>query len=58
VKDNQQLTFDDVLQTPELSHLHDLIHYLEKTPFQDIFPKKYEMSMEDVKAIPIVRLKS
>jgi hypothetical protein len=50
MKDNQekkQLTFDDVLQTPELSHLHDLIHYLEKTPFQDIFPKKYEMSMED-----------
>jgi hypothetical protein len=47
MKDNQELTFDDVLQTPELSHLHDLIHYLEKTPFQDIFPKKYEMSMED-----------
>lgn len=50
MKDNQekkQLTFDAVLQTPELSHLHDLIHYLEKTPFQDIFPKKYEMSMED-----------
>ena len=50
MKDNQekkQLTFDDVLQTPELSHLHDLIHYLEKTPFQDIFPRKYEMSMED-----------
>ena len=45
---NKSMTFDEVLQTPELSELHNLIHFLEKTPNRDIFPRKYEMSMEDV----------
>jgi hypothetical protein len=46
--ENKPMTFDEVLQTPELSELHDLVRFLEKTPNKDIFPKKYEMSIEDV----------
>jgi hypothetical protein len=46
--ENKPMTFDEVLQTPELAQLHDLIRYLEKTPNKDIFPRKYEMSIEDL----------
>jgi hypothetical protein len=45
--ENKPMSFDEVLQTPELSELHEVIRYLQKTPNKDIFPKKYEMSMED-----------
>lgn len=46
--EKKPMTFDEVLQTPELAHLHNLVHYLEKTPNKEIFPKKYEMSIEDL----------
>lgn len=46
--ENKPLTFDEVLRTPELSELHDVVRFLEKMPNKDIFPRKYEMSMEDV----------
>ena len=46
--ENKAMTFGEVLQTPELSELHDLVRFLEKTPNKDIFPRKYEMSLEDV----------
>jgi hypothetical protein len=46
--ENKPMTFDEVLRTPELSELHDIVRFLEKTPNKEIFPRKYEMSMEDV----------
>jgi hypothetical protein len=45
---NKSMTFEEVLQDPSLAHLHEAIHFLEKTATKDIFPKKYELSMIDL----------
>ena len=44
----EPMTFEEALQTPELGHCHDLIHYLQNTDNKDIFPRKYEMSIEGI----------
>lgn len=44
----EPMTFDEALQLPEYAHCHELIHYLENTPNKDIFPRKYEMSIEGI----------
>jgi predicted P-loop ATPase len=41
------ITFDEALEMPEYADFHEVIQYLEKTPFKEVFPKKYEMSLED-----------
>ena len=41
------VTFDEALELPEYADFHEVIRYLEKTPFKEVFPKKYEISLED-----------
>lgn len=36
------MTSEQILQTPALAHLYDIVHFLEVTPEKDVFPKKYE----------------
>lgn len=45
-QEEKRITFDEVLQMPELAHFHEVIRYVQTTPFKDIFPKKYEMGIE------------
>lgn len=47
-KKYEPMTFEEALQTPELAHCHELIHYLQNTSNRDIFPRKYEMSIEGI----------
>jgi hypothetical protein len=42
----KNITFEEALQMPELAHFHEVIRYLERTPFSEAFPKKYEKSLE------------
>lgn len=44
----KSISFEEALQIPELSHFHEVIHYLEKTPFSQVFPKKYEKSITNM----------
>jgi hypothetical protein len=44
----KSLTLEEVLETPELAHFHDVVRHLKTTPTQKIFPKKYEKSMENM----------
>ena len=41
------VTFDEALELPEYADFHEVIQYLKKTPFKEVFPKKYELSLED-----------
>ena len=44
----KSISFEEALQMPELAHFHEVIYYLEKTPFSQVFPKKYEKSIENM----------
>jgi hypothetical protein len=37
---HKSLSFDEVLQTPELSHLHEVIHFLNEKQGECLFPRK------------------
>ena len=41
-QEQKQKTFEEVLLAPSLAHFHEVIGYLEKTPFSEVFPKKRE----------------
>jgi uncharacterized protein YjgD (DUF1641 family) len=43
---DKPITFDEALQKSELSHLHEVIHYLENTPDEAIFPEKIEATAQ------------
>jgi hypothetical protein len=45
---NSAKSFEEVLQNPSLSRFHELINYLDNTPNKDIFPKKYEASIQNL----------
>lgn len=38
------MTSEQIVQTPELAHLYDIVRFLETTPEKDVFPKKYEIA--------------
>ena len=38
------MTSEQIIQTPDLAHLYDIVRFLETTPEKDVFPKKYEMA--------------
>jgi hypothetical protein len=41
-------TFEEVLASPEMAHYHDAIRYLQVTPEREVFPRKFELSMQDI----------
>ena len=43
--ENKTMTFEEALQDPSLAHVHEGLRYLQKTPPEAHFPKKYEKSM-------------
>ena len=45
---NKSLTYEEILENPELSQFHDVVRFLQKKGDQKIFPKKYEKSMENL----------
>jgi hypothetical protein len=42
---NKTMTFEEMLADPEFAHVHEGLRYLQRTPPNEIFPKKYEKSM-------------
>lgn len=40
------ISFEDVMQNSELSHLHEVVHFLENTENKPLFAKKYEASIK------------
>ncbi len=44
-KGNRTMTFEEMLANPEFAHAHEGLRYLQKTPPNALFPKKYEKSM-------------
>ena len=44
-KENRTMTFEEALQDPSLAHIHEGLRYLQKTPPEAHFPKKYEKSI-------------
>ena len=45
IKENKDLTYEEALNDPSLAHIHDLIRYVQKTPFSQMFPKKHELTL-------------
>jgi hypothetical protein len=45
---NSAKSFEEVLQDPSLSRFHELINYLYNMPNKDVFPKKYEASIQNL----------
>jgi hypothetical protein len=45
LKGNRTMTFEEMLADPEFAHIHEGLRYLQKTPPNELFPKKYEKSM-------------
>jgi hypothetical protein len=45
---SNKYTFEEILASPNLAHYHDLVRYLQKTPKREIFPKKFELRMQDI----------
>ena len=43
-------TYDEALQTPELAHFHEAIHFLNHKPVGSLFPAKYEAATHHVAA--------
>ncbi len=44
-KGNKTMTFEEMLADPEFAHVHEGLRYLQRTPPNELFPKKYEKSM-------------
>jgi hypothetical protein len=40
------IPFEDVLQNSELSHLHEVVHFLENSKNKPLFPHKQEASIK------------
>ncbi len=49
-------TFDEALQTPELAHFHEAIHFLNNKPVGSLFPAKYEAAIHHIAAKRTVEL--
>jgi hypothetical protein len=45
LKENRTMTFEEMLADPEFAHIHEGLRYLQRTPPNELFPKKYEKSM-------------
>jgi hypothetical protein len=45
LKENRTMTFEEMLADPEFAHVHEGLKYLQRTPPNELFPKKYEKSM-------------
>jgi hypothetical protein len=43
---SEAISFEDVLQNSELSHLHEVVHFLENTRDKPLFPQKQEASIK------------
>ncbi len=43
----KSISFEEVLQNKELSHLHEVVHFLEETKDQDLFPNKQTAYFKD-----------
>jgi hypothetical protein len=41
-------TFEEILASPDMSHYHDVVRFLQKTPEREVFPRKFELSMQDI----------
>ncbi len=41
-------TYEEILAMPELSHFHEAVRFLQKTPEREVFPRKFELSMQDI----------
>ena len=55
-KDNTSISYEKALQMPELTHLHDTLHYLENAPDSEVLPQKYAQSLEYRSAKHIQRI--
>ena len=42
---NRTMTFEEMLADPEFAPIHEGLRYLQRTPPNEFFPKKYEKSM-------------
>ena len=40
------MTFDEVLQNSELTHLHEVANFLESTEDVNLFPEKYNAALK------------
>lgn len=40
------MTFEEVLQTSELTHLHEVVNFLENTQDINLFPEKYNAALK------------
>jgi hypothetical protein len=45
LKGNRTMTFEEMLADPEFAQVHEGLRYLQRTPPNELFPKKYEKSM-------------
>jgi hypothetical protein len=45
---SKSITFDEVLQKPELSHLHEVIHFLNGKKEESLFPRKRDEAIKHV----------
>ena len=46
----KSISFEEVLQNEELTHLHEVVHFLENTKDEDIFPCKQAAYFKDAVA--------
>ena len=44
-EENKSMTYEEALQDPSLAQFHDVIRYVHKTPFSQMFPKKHELTL-------------
>lgn len=44
--ENISITFDEALETLELAHFHEAIHFLNNKPVGSLFPAKYEAAIQ------------
>ena len=42
----KSLTYQEILDNPELSQFHDVVRFLQKRGNKKLFPEKFEMSMK------------
>jgi hypothetical protein len=48
MNNHKSISFDEVLQTPELSHLHEVIHFLNEKEGDCLFPRKRDEAIKFV----------
>ena len=42
------MTFDEILQNSELTHLHEVVNFLENTEDINLFPEKYNAALKHI----------